>query len=211
MSDAAPNILWLDDPQAKENPALGGKFSSLATAAAAGYAVPPGFGVTTHAFRAFVAAAGLADEIKRVRQAATQVEPARLKAETAVLVARIMDAPMPRVLQDDVARAYRKLEERTGLIDVPVAVRSSGESEDLAGASFAGQYETYLWITSIEGVLRHIRLCWAGASTDAPSNSWRYPPSNFRSRSSPPARWAGTWTAAASALTSAAATARPPR
>ncbi len=166
MLDAAPNILWLDDPRAKENPALGGKFSSLATSTAAGYAVPPGFGITTHAFRAFVSSAGLGDEIRRVRKVATEVEPAKLKAETAALVARIMEAPMPQALLDDIERAYRRLEERTGLVDVPVAVRSSGESEDLAGASFAGQYETYLWITGLDDLLRYTRQCWAGMFSD---------------------------------------------
>jgi len=164
--EATPHILWLDDPQARDNPALGGKFSSLATSVAAGYAVPPGFGITTHAFRAFIKAAGLEEEIRRVRKVATEVEPAQLKAETAGLIRRIMEEPMPDSLRSEITRAYRKLEERTGIIDVPVAVRSSGESEDLAGASFAGQYETFLWVADTENVLRHARLCWAGMFSD---------------------------------------------
>ncbi len=166
MSDATPNILWLDDPQANGNPCLGGKFSSLATSIAAGYAVPPGFGITTHAFRSFVKAAGLEDEIRRVRKIATEIEPAKLKGETKGLIDRIMNAPMPDELRNDIGRAYSKLEERTGVIDVPVAVRSSGESEDLAGASFAGQYETFLWISDIENVLQYTRECWAGMFSD---------------------------------------------
>jgi pyruvate, water dikinase len=46
-------------------------------------------------------------------------------------------------------------------------VRSSGESEDLAGASFAGQYDTFLWIRGIEDVLRHVRRCWSGMFGEA--------------------------------------------
>ena len=42
-----------------------------------------------------------------------------------------------------------------------VAVRSSAVSEDGAGASFAGQYETYLGVSGIADVLSHIRKCWA--------------------------------------------------
>ena len=34
-------------------------------------------------------------------------------------------------------------------------------SEDGAGASFAGQYETYLGVSGIADVLGHIRKCWA--------------------------------------------------
>jgi pyruvate,water dikinase len=166
MSDVKPNILWLDDPTAKDNPLLGGKFSSLATSMAAGYSVPPGFGITTQAFREFVKGAGLEEEISRVRKIATEVEPAQLKVETAKLIDQIMTAPLPQDLHDQIARAYEKLEERTGIVDVPVAVRSSGESEDLAGASFAGQYETYLWVSDVENVIRYTRQCWAGMFSD---------------------------------------------
>jgi len=42
-----------------------------------------------------------------------------------------------------------------------VAVRSSAISEDGAGASFAGQYETYLGVSGADSVLEHIRKCWA--------------------------------------------------
>lgn len=166
MPEVTPNILWLDDAQASNNPLLGGKFSSLATSMAAGYTVPPGFGITTQAFRSFVTSAGLGEEIQRVRKIATEIEPAKLKAEASRLIDRIMNAPIPQELRDDITRAYRKLEERTGIIDVPVAVRSSGESEDLAGASFAGQYETFLWISDIENVLHYTRECWAGMFSD---------------------------------------------
>jgi pyruvate,water dikinase len=40
-----------------------------------------------------------------------------------------------------------------------VAVRSSATAEDLAGASFAGQQDTYLWIRGIDEVLHHMRRC----------------------------------------------------
>jgi pyruvate,water dikinase len=42
---------------------------------------------------------------------------------------------------------------------VPVAVRSSATAEDLAGASFAGQQDTYLWVRGADEVLHHMRRC----------------------------------------------------
>ncbi|MFA7746208.1 PEP/pyruvate-binding domain-containing protein, partial [Salinicoccus roseus] len=41
------------------------------------------------------------------------------------------------------------------------AVRSSSASEDLEGASFAGQYETYLNIKTEEEFLGKVKECWA--------------------------------------------------
>ena len=49
--------------------------------------------------------------------------------------------------------------------DVPVAVRSSATAEDLPGASFAGQQDTYLWIVGADSVVEHVRRCWASLYT----------------------------------------------
>lgn len=158
----APLIVWLDDPAAAGNPALGGKFGSLGRSVAEGLPVPLGFGITTHAYRAFLAANGLAEEAVRVRRAAIDLKPERIAEETRALREALATAPLPAYLADAVAKAYATLERRIGAPAVPVAVRSSGELEDLAGASFAGQYETYLWITGVEAVLAKMRRCWTG-------------------------------------------------
>jgi pyruvate,water dikinase len=62
-------------------------------------------------------------------------------------------------MEDLVAEHYRKLSVRCGMPAVPVAVRSSATAEDLPGASFAGQQDTFLWIRGIDEVLQHMRRC----------------------------------------------------
>lgn len=166
MSDAA-FILWLDHDAAPGNPLLGGKFASLAEMTAAGFAVPPGFGISTAAYRHFMNESRLSAEAEDVRQAARSLALPDLKARSAHLVAAIASAPMPDGLEAAVRDNYAILETKTGQQGVPVAVRSSGESEDLAGASFAGQYDTYLWISGADAVLHNMRSCWASMFGDA--------------------------------------------
>ena len=163
-----PHILWLDQEGAPENPLLGGKFASLAEMAAAGFAVPPGFGVTTTAYRTFMAHVGLDGKAAFVREAARRTALADIGSARTRLVEAIGAASMPDELETAIRRNYAMLEERTGRPGVPVAVRSSGEAEDLADASFAGQYDTYLWIAGADAVLRHVRACWASMFGDTP-------------------------------------------
>ena len=162
-----PFIIWLDDKSAPGSRLLGGKFASLAQSTAAGLPVPTGFGITTAAYRQFLTAANLDAEARRVREAAATVDVSEIGAESAQLRRAFMTAPLPAELERDVRNSYKLLAQRTGTADVPVAVRSSGESEDLAGASFAGQYETFLWIRGADDLLQHVRSCWAGMFNDA--------------------------------------------
>jgi rifampicin phosphotransferase len=61
---------------------------------------------------------------------------------------------MPETLADRIRQAH------TSLGQPLVAVRSSATAEDLAGASMAGQYETYLNVTSAEAVIAAVQKCW---------------------------------------------------
>lgn len=162
IAPSSPLILWIDDPTGVGNPLLGGKFGSLAEVTAGGFSVPPGFGVTTAAYQFFLTESGLADRARQARTEAVGAKLSRVQEISAEFTAAIETAPMPDDLEQAIRDAYAELEQRAGRDGLPVAVRSSGESEDLAGASFAGQYETFLWISGADEVLRHVRKCWAG-------------------------------------------------
>ena len=160
---AAPFVVWLDDAEADTSaPVLGGKFASLAEMTAAGFHVPAGFGVTTAGWEAFVAENALAGELREATADVDTGDLAAVEALSARIAARIDAAPFPAALEDAIRTAYARLEERTGATEPPVAVRSSGVSEDLAGASFAGQYDTFLWVIGADALLAHVKRCWAG-------------------------------------------------
>ena len=66
---------------------------------------------------------------------------------------------MPDDLAAAILGAYRELGGSA------VAVRSSATAEDLEGASFAGQQDTYLNISGPDAVLDAVRRCWASLWT----------------------------------------------
>jgi len=67
---------------------------------------------------------------------------------------------MPADVTDAILTAYR------GMGSPEVAVRSSATAEDLAEASMAGQYETFLDIEGEEEVLEAVTKCWASLDSD---------------------------------------------
>ncbi|MCD6728141.1 MAG: PEP/pyruvate-binding domain-containing protein [Solirubrobacteraceae bacterium] len=155
-------VVWLDDAPPDCGALLGGKCTSLAEMGRAGFGVPPAFGVTTVAHREFMNHGGLRERVHSVTAAIDPDDLAAVEAASAAISAEILAAPLPVAVADAIRGAYEQLCRRTGVSDVPVAVRSSGVAEDSAGASFAGQFETYLWVIGVDSVLDHVRRCWSG-------------------------------------------------
>lgn len=75
-------------------------------------------------------------------------------------------APLPAVVETEVAAAYGALSRDLGVPDVPVAVRSSALDEDGELASFAGQHETELNLVGADAVLGAVARTWASARNE---------------------------------------------
>ncbi|MDP6702393.1 MAG: PEP/pyruvate-binding domain-containing protein, partial [Candidatus Latescibacteria bacterium] len=72
----------------------------------------------------------------------------------------------PDALRDELAMRYAEMAARCHSEAPQVAVRSSAIDEDGQGASFAGQYETYLNIVGIEAVAEAVSRCWASTRSE---------------------------------------------
>lgn len=76
------------------------------------------------------------------------------------------EASIPPDLHAAIAVAYRTLAHRTAGERLQIAVRSSAVDEDGAGASFAGQYETFLNIIGVEAASHAVLRCWRTARSE---------------------------------------------
>ncbi len=158
--EAIPWVLALDDPAATLEQ-VGGKGASLALLAAAGLPVPPGFHVTTAAYRRFVRENGLQEKILAVVSTVTADQPNTLEEASRQIGRLFAQARIPAEIAATIRVAYATL----GRGDLPVAVRSSATAEDLPELSFAGQQETYLNMRGEAMVLDAIKRCWASLWT----------------------------------------------
>ena len=91
-----------------------------------------------------------------------------LVGEKAQSLARLkrLGFPVPDgfVLLPDAGLESASLAPALARLGGPVAVRSSSTAEDLAGASFAGQYATVLGLLGVEDVVRAVKTCRASAA-----------------------------------------------
>ena len=157
-------VQFFDAGFAPEHDLLGGKCASLVTMTAAGMPVPPGFAVTTASYDAFVSASGLAEIIREQLAGLDADDVASVDRVSQLIRDRIIESPVPEPVREAVIEAWAQLQSRFAE-PVPVAVRSSATAEDLPDASFAGQQDTYLWLTEEADVHQHIRMCWASLYT----------------------------------------------
>ncbi len=161
----SPYILWFTECDRSKQNSVGGKCANLGEMLQANVRVPPGFAVTTLAYRQFLSEHGLGNEIARML-AELDVDDIESAERTSQEIRQLMGStPLSSAIEDAISRAYEDLCAECNVSDLPVAVRSSATAEDLPGASFAGQQETTLWVRSASSVLVRTTLCWSSLFT----------------------------------------------
>lgn len=136
----------------------GGKGANLGELISMGIRVPPGFVITSHAYKYFISYNKLDEKIKEIFEKEKDDEIISSKIRELILSSQI-----PPDLANQILSAYENLSKLVGK-EILVAVRSSATAEDIESASFAGQQETYLNVSK-EELLDAVKKVWASLYT----------------------------------------------
>jgi pyruvate,water dikinase len=159
-----PYTLWFDKAGKEAFGLIGGKNASLGELIKADIPVPPGFSVTTEAYLEFLSG-GIQDKIQEILSRSDLQDVASLENASKVIRELVASTAMPKRIEEDICSNYQALAQVFDAPDLPVAVRSSATAEDLPGASFAGQQDTFLWVRGAEELLKKIKLCMSSLFT----------------------------------------------
>lgn len=180
------NIVWFEEVGKDDVGLVGGKGANLGEMTNARLPIPYGFVLTSHAYFEFIEHNKLAPKIKQFLAPVNTDHPHELQQASKEIQSLILDADVPKSITNQVLEYYKKLTQkeeeyisRTSSVasqisktlkhvyrPVSVAVRSSATAEDLPGASFAGQQETYLNVLGETALLKKIQECWASLFTE---------------------------------------------
>ncbi len=141
---------------------VGGKGWNLGRLHRYGFPVPAGGVLVAEVYCEFMAAPALEAlraGLRGIRE--EDVGTPSVDAGLAALRALIEATPLPAAVGSQVSRFLSA----SGLVSVPVAVRSSATAEDSAMASFAGVHRSFLGILGVEPVLQAVKGCYASLWT----------------------------------------------
>ena len=163
-------ILWFEELSLKDVLLVGGKNASLGemyqTLTKKGINIPNGFALTSSAYFYFLKKAGLTQKLQELFKNFDSSNIKQLQKVGKTIRNLILKAKFPEELEREIIKNYQKLSSLYKEKNVDVAVRSSATAEDLPGASFAGQQETYLNIRGKKDLLEAVKKCIASLFTD---------------------------------------------
>jgi len=165
-------VLSTNDPKSSEIDLVGSKAASLkGLASIPGIKVPKGFNITTKIFDAYLKSVNvhiliaeldsLSEQWKLLSERPEEQKNIENKIENIANEIRhkILSGKLNEDQKSAIVYFYRQLSGKGQ--NALVAVRSSATAEDMPGASFAGQYETYLNQQGIEQIIEAIKKVWA--------------------------------------------------
>jgi pyruvate,water dikinase len=154
-------LVYRLDELGKEHITLvGKKCAHLGELTKAGFPVPKGFALTLEAYDLFLKETGTAEELKRYFDG-FDANPddngdfPKFSAASAAVRGLVESKGMPEPIAGVVGQYYSELCEATGCTDLAVSTRSAGPE------SHPGQYESFLHISGMPHVMKHIIKVWA--------------------------------------------------
>ncbi len=132
----------------------GGKATNLYRLTRYGLNVPRWAAIGTDAFHHYLQLTGIDAKVRELTAGTGEADLEALVREIAQEIEATEVDPRVRAMIDT---AYREVGAGA------VAVRSSGAEEDHEARSFAGQFSSYLNVTSLREVVLCVRRCWASA------------------------------------------------
>jgi len=167
-------ILWFDQLKKEDLAIAGGKAANIGEMVKIGMPVPPGFVITTKAFKKFLSMTGLEKEIDKLIADCDVENTQNLLAISKKIKEMIVAQEIPRAIKYEIEEGYKALsytdqivsEEVLELIAAgrelaSVAVRSSATTEDLPEFSFAGQFSSFLNVRGQKELMEAVKKCWA--------------------------------------------------
>jgi rifampicin phosphotransferase len=155
-------VLNLQEIDGTQGAVVGGKGAHLGELSRIeGIRVPPGFCVTTNAFRQVMAEAPSIDDLL---DRLSRLDPGDREAirDLSTEIRRTLEGvAIPGDVAAAITRALARLGEHAAY-----AVRSSATAEDLPTASFAGQHDTFLNIVGPAAILQHVSRACASLFTE---------------------------------------------
>jgi pyruvate,water dikinase len=151
MRERAPIAVPLAAGEAADSARFGPKAKNLAALTHAGLPTPGGTCIDAEAYRIQLAHLGLEASAQRAAWAES------VQARRSALEVRLglFEQPLAPPLVEPLLGAWK------ALCGTPAAVRSSALVEDGEGASFAGQFQSYLGVETEADFLTAVRACWA--------------------------------------------------
>ena len=143
---------------------FGGKGANLGELIRAGFNVPVGFCIKSDAYHYLIESNDLGGQISEIAKAFDFGNLKDLEEKTSLIRSLIINAQIPRGLEEAIIQSYRELQALSGK-ELLVAIRSSVAVQGTSISSFPGMMDTFHYIRGSDQILHGIKKCWASVWT----------------------------------------------
>jgi pyruvate,water dikinase len=164
-------VLELKDINEKLFPKIGGKAKNLYILSKNGFNVPEWFVITTDIYKRFIEENGIREKIEEIIDSIDFKNQNSIAEGSRAIKQLFLEKDIPKKDYRKIISAFKKIKIKSN--SKYVAVRSSAVGEDEVKTSFAGQMDSFLFISEEKRLISCIKQCWASAFSER-ALSYRY-------------------------------------